>query len=114
MQLSLIHRDFEASFIFSPSLTRLTLPTVTCQDQHSLSGGAQEKGKGLLNILTQDRHLPSLFASDNSKKMVTKRRVKNSKTDATIRNADKKKNGGPQSNVVASFKIKEGKTNHTI
>lgn len=62
MQLSPTHWDFEASAILPPSLgpalTCLTLPTVTCQDQHSSSRKTEER-RGPAEYF--DTTPPSLF-----------------------------------------------------
>ncbi|KAK5914984.1 hypothetical protein CesoFtcFv8_000619 [Champsocephalus esox] len=65
MRLSPPHWDFEASSFLPPSLgsalTCLTLPTVTCQHQHS-SSGETEESRG-------PAEQPPLFVSDNSTEM---------------------------------------------
>lgn len=88
VQLSPTHWDFEAGSVLLPSLgsalTCLTLPTVTCQDQHSSSGETEER-RGPAEYF--DTTPPSSFQR-------TQQRSDQNKNSSTFKNWCNKQTGG--------------------
>lgn len=105
MRLSPPHWDFEASSFLPPSLgsalTCLTLPTVTCQHQHS-SSGETEESRGPAEYFWNNLHFLFQTTQQRWTKTVT---AVYSQSDATISRAEKGMNKSDTNSGGGSISI---------